>query len=67
MRYHKMQPTTRDRPNYRRVGIRLDVETWEEIRKLAEHDNICLSDKVRELIEWGLEEERWSGKSGSTP
>lgn len=43
-----------------RVTVSLDPETWEEVRAGAEKS---MSERIRELIEWGLEAEREDKKT----
>ena len=35
--------------------VRFDRETFEQVRALAIRDGVSFSEKVRQLVEWGLE------------
>ena len=38
-----------------KVTIGIDSETFQQARALAIKEGVCMSEKLRELIEWGLE------------
>ena len=38
------------------INIRLDEETFQEVRKLAIANKVSFGSKIRELIEFGLED-----------
>jgi len=40
------------------IVVRLDRETFDQVRELAARENVSFSQKARDLIEWGLEVER---------
>lgn len=44
-------------PNKRRHVLRIDDETFDEVRALAVRTNRSLNEQFRILIEWGLEAE----------
>lgn len=43
---------------YRQAVIRVDHETFDEMRAKAARDDTSLAEAIRTLIEWGLEAER---------
>ena len=40
---------------YKQIAIRFDPETFAEIEGLAIRDRVSFAEKVRQLVEWGLE------------
>ena len=42
-------------PFIKRHVVRMDEETFEQVRKLAQENNMNLSEQFRTLVEWGLE------------
>lgn len=43
------------RPELRQTIVRMDAETFEEIRERAVREKTSFSEQVRLLLEWGLE------------
>ena len=50
--------TGHERKHMVEMGLRVDPETFEEIRALAAKNDQSVSETVRQLIEWGLEAAR---------
>lgn len=42
-------------PGYLGIVVRLDEETFQQVRDLAERRGTSFGEQVRTLIEWGLE------------
>jgi hypothetical protein len=45
-------------PAGRRYTIGFDDETGDQVRKLASAERVSFAEKIRQLVEWGLEAER---------
>ncbi len=45
------------RGSWRQLVVKIDSDTFEEIRARAERENTSMAEQVRLLIEWGLEAE----------
>lgn len=56
-----MQSQRKDKVKYKRVSdarsitILFDADTFNEVRDLALRSGVSFSEKVRQLVEWGLE------------
>jgi len=42
-------------PNVKQILVRLDDETFEQVRQRAIAENTSFNEQVRQLVEWGLE------------
>jgi hypothetical protein len=42
-------------PATRRIAVGLDDDTFSEVRALALSDGVSFAEKIRQLVEWGLE------------
>ena len=55
------QPGRGSAPAARRYTIGFDDETGDQVRALAAGEHISFAEKIRQLVEWGLEAERSEG------
>lgn len=46
------------RPDYKQIVVRMDHETFDDLRARAIRERTSLSEQVRTMIEWGLESAR---------
>jgi hypothetical protein len=54
---HRRAPTVghERRGGNKQIAIRFDPETFAQIEALAVRDRVSFAEKVRQLVEWGLE------------
>lgn len=43
------------RDGCKQIAIRFDVDTFDQVKALALKDGVSFAEKVRQLVEWGLE------------
>lgn len=43
------------RHHMKRIVVQFDPETFDEIEALAAKDKVSFAEKVRQIVEWGLE------------
>ena len=48
-------PGRGSQPSGRRIAIGFDDETFSDVRALALADGVSFAEKIRQLVEWGLE------------
>jgi len=55
------QPGLGSQPAMPRYTIGFDEETGDQVRALASAERVSFAEKIRQLVEWGLEAERSEG------
>ena len=45
-----------DKGGRRRINIRFNEDTWTQLRTIALKNKISLTETVREMVEWAIEE-----------
>lgn len=61
--YRDHKPTKGVQQGERKVlVVRVEDELWEDVRARAKRDNCSTSEKMRQLIEWGIQAEDEAGE-----